>query len=106
MKILLQYLRPYRTYVIITLVLAAINSGFSLLDPLILGQLVKLAFEHQTTGSSKTWEQYLPAVLQLLALSVGVAMVSRIAKSFQDYFLNVVVQYIKVLIDPVVQTMH
>ena len=92
MKILLQYLRPYRTYVIITLVLAAINSGFSLLDPLILGQLVKLAFEHQATGSSKTWEQYLPAVLQLLALSVGVAMVSRIAKSFQDYFLNVVVQ--------------
>jgi ATP-binding cassette, subfamily B, bacterial len=91
-KILLQYLRPYRTYVIITLVLAAINSGFSLLDPLILGRLVQLAFEHQAAGSSKTWEQYLPAVLQLLAASVGVAMVSRIAKSFQDYFLNVVVQ--------------
>jgi ATP-binding cassette, subfamily B, bacterial len=91
-KILLQYLRPYRTYVIITLVLAAINSGFSLLDPIILGRLVKLAFAYQAPGSSQTWEQFLPAVLQLLLFSVGVAMVSRIAKSFQDYFLNVVVQ--------------
>ncbi len=92
MKILLHYLKPYRWLVAATLILAAINTGFSLLDPIILGRLVKLAFDHQAAGSTQTWEQYLPAVLQLLLASVGVAMVSRIAKNFQDYFLNVIVQ--------------
>jgi ATP-binding cassette, subfamily B, bacterial len=33
-----------------------------------------------------------PGVVYLLLCSIGVAMVSRIAKNFQDYFLNVVVQ--------------
>ncbi len=33
-----------------------------------------------------------PGVLNLLLLSVAVAMLSRIAKNFQDYFMNVVVQ--------------
>ncbi len=90
MNILLGYLKPYRWLVVATLVLAAINTGFSLLDPIILGRLVKVAFSHQTIAM--TWAQYLPTVLQLLMASVGVAMVSRIAKNFQDYFLNVVVQ--------------
>ena len=33
-----------------------------------------------------------PGVVFLLCCSIGVAMVSRIAKNFQDYFLNVIVQ--------------
>lgn len=90
MKLLLVYLKPYRHLVIITLVLAALNTGFSLLDPIILGRLVKLAFAHEANPLS--WEAYLPLVLQLLLASVGVAMGSRIAKNFQDYFLNVIVQ--------------
>jgi ATP-binding cassette, subfamily B, bacterial len=92
MHILWKYLQPHRNLVLLTLLLAAINSGFSLLDPIILGQLVKLAFDHQNASTAQGWEQFLPAVLSLLFASVGVAMVSRIAKNFQDYFLNVVVQ--------------
>ena len=92
MRTLLKYLHPHRALIALTLLLAALNTGFSLLDPIILGRVVKLAFEQQSPATALTWEGYLPILVQLLLASVGVAMVSRIAKSFQDYYLNVVVQ--------------
>ncbi len=93
MKILLQYLKPHKWLVFLVLLLAAINIGFSLMDPIIFGKLLNFAF-----GYSKNPEAYRPfgkfaqPVLLLLGASIGVAMVSRIAKNFQDYFLNVIVQ--------------
>ncbi len=42
MKILLKYLKPYKWLVVLTLFLAAINTAFSLFDPIILGKLVRL----------------------------------------------------------------
>ena len=99
MKILFKYLKPYRWLIVLTLVLAAINTGFSLLDPILLGKLVRLAGEYASSTSGITEKQFLwtfnfttPGVLFILLMSVTVAMVSRIAKNFQDYFLNVIVQ--------------
>jgi ATP-binding cassette subfamily B protein len=104
MKILLHYLKPYKWLVGLTLLLAAINTGFSLMDPIIFGKLVRLAtdFKYNPNQYGKTdfWSsQYFwsfstkyPGAILLLLCSIGVAMVSRIAKNFQDYFLNVVVQ--------------
>lgn len=100
MKILLRYLKPYRWLVAFTMLLAAINTGFSLMDPVIFGKLVNLAnnYKYDVAGYgtnesffwSFSWEK--PGVVMLLLSSIGVAMVSRIAKNFQDYFLNVIVQ--------------
>jgi len=112
MKILLHYLKPYKWLVILTLFLAAINIGFSLIDPILLGKLVNLASDHQAgpAGSihsnmsdhqffwdyskivrkGKIYTQL--GVFYILLFSISVAMVSRIAKAFQDYFLNVVIQ--------------
>jgi ATP-binding cassette subfamily B protein len=110
MKILLQYLKPYKWLVVLTLALAAINIGFSLVDPILLGKLVNLASDHQTTGGQLNfnwntffWDyerihrkddtHYLQmGVFYILLFSISVAMVSRIAKAFQDYFLNVIIQ--------------
>ena len=105
MKILLQYLKPYKWLVVLTLLLAAINTGFSLMDPIIFGKLVRLATdfkyhpENYSSNNSFWTSDYFwsfstkyPGVLFLLLCSIGVAMVSRIAKKFQDYFLNVIVQ--------------
>ncbi len=103
MKILLNYLKPYKWLVVLTLTLAAINIGFSLIDPILLGKLINLANGHQ--GSTKppshlysddrffnsfSWKA--PGVWFLLVCSISVAMMSRIAKNFQDYFLNVIIQ--------------
>ncbi len=43
MKILLHYLKPHKWLVILVLTLAAINIGFSLIDPILLGRLINLA---------------------------------------------------------------
>ena len=100
MKILLFYLKPYRWLVALTLLLAAINTGFSLMDPIIFGKLIRLAtdFKYNSAQLAKyggyfwSFNMKYPGVAFLLALSIAVAMISRIAKNFQDYFLNVVVQ--------------
>lgn len=99
MKILFKYLQPFRWLVFFVLFLAAINTGFSLVDPIILGHLVTLANTYQTNSAEYTWHTFFysfswqqPGVLMLLLCSVSVAMISRIAKNFQDYFLNVVTQ--------------
>jgi ATP-binding cassette subfamily B protein len=101
MKILLQYLRPYRPLMILTLLLSAINMGFSLIDPIILGKLVNLAADHQSVkpGGKYDWDRFFFSfskneygVLALLLASISVAMISRIAKAFQDYFLNLITQ--------------
>lgn len=98
MRILLKYLKPYKWLVLLTLLLATINQGFSLLDPIIFGNLVDLANRYINGGKQMTLDQFMFSftrpwgVIALLLASIGVAMVSRIAKNFQDYFLNVIVQ--------------
>ncbi len=107
MKILLQYLRPYKWLVVLLLLLAAINTGFSLVDPILFGKLVNLANEHQAAPGTFDWNSFLwtwewttrkgvpylqLGVFYIIILSVTVAMISRIAKAFQDYFLNVIIQ--------------
>src|SRR6187455_342564 len=111
MKILLHYLKPYKWLVVLVLTLAAINIGFSLFDPIIFGKLINLANAHQVLAAPDkhyTWHDYLflrldyinkngkpdhmYGIIWLLLGSITVAMVSRISKNFQDYFLNVVIQ--------------
>lgn len=97
MKILLQYLKPYKWMIALALLLAAINQVFSMFDPMLIGKLIdKFAnhpyhFDAQKT-LPRTQNQFLQGVMGLLGLLVGTAMVSRIAKAFQDYVVNVIVQ--------------
>jgi ATP-binding cassette subfamily B protein len=89
MMLLWSYLRRYRALLALTLVLAATNQVFSLLDPLIFRYVIDnyaLRFQEYTTG------QFFRGVLLLLLAAVGVAFVSRVAKNFQDYFINVITQ--------------
>lgn len=92
--------------VVLVLVLAAMNIGFSLIDPVIFGKLVNLAnyqadhhfnwndflFAKTTIPSKKGGTETLYGVVILVIASISVAMISRIAKNFQDYFLSVIVQ--------------
>lgn len=97
MKILLRYLRPHRWLVFLVLGLATINIGFSLVDPILFGKLVNLANDQinnklstERFFNSFSWEQ--PGVWFIVIASITVAMISRIAKNLQDYFLQVVIQ--------------
>jgi len=89
MKLLYSYLRRYWGLVALALVLAAVNQIFSLLDPLIFRHVID---QYATRYSEYTTEQFFRGVSLLLAAAVGVAFVSRVAKNFQDYFVNVITQ--------------
>jgi ATP-binding cassette, subfamily B, bacterial len=89
MKILYGYLKNYWQLGILALVLAAINQGFSLLDPLIFRHVID---NYATKFDQLTRDEYIRGVGLLLGGTIGVAFVSRIAKNFQDYFVNVITQ--------------
>lgn len=95
MKILFKYIRPYRPLVLLAFVLAAINQTFSLFDPMIFGKLIdgfaKSPFK-DANGNTRDQAAFLTGVGNMLLLLVGTAMVSRIAKAFQDYVVNVIIQ--------------
>jgi ATP-binding cassette subfamily B protein len=89
MRLLLGYLRKYTRLVLLALGLAAINQVFSLLDPLIFRHVID---DYATKYSQYTTSEFFRGVSLLLGAAVGVAFVSRVAKNFQDYFVNVVTQ--------------
>lgn len=96
MKLLYNYLKRYKWLVLLALVLAAINQIFSLIDTYIFSRIVD---DFATTPHLKTEHhdalsryQFVKGVGLLIILGMGVAMVSRIAKNFQDYFVNVITQ--------------
>ena len=89
MKLLYRYAKQYWALFLVALLLAATNQIFSLLDPVI--------FRHVIDGYATKYHQYTQAQFirgagLLLLAAVGVAFVSRVAKNFQDYFTNVIVQ--------------
>ncbi|HEX8153219.1 MAG TPA: ABC transporter ATP-binding protein, partial [Thermoanaerobaculia bacterium] len=89
MKLLLTYLTRHKKMLLAALVLATINQIFSLLDP----QVFRLIVDRYATKIGKMPEDvFVRGVLLLLLAYVGVALVSRIAKNFQDYFVNVIAQ--------------
>lgn len=97
MKILLQYLSPFRPLVLLALLLATINQCFSLIDPIIFGRIIDEFGKHPhffdtEQAQPRTENQFITGVLWLLLASMGVAMVSRIAKAFQDYTVSIVIQ--------------
>ncbi len=101
MKLLIKYLSPYKSLIMLTMALAGINIGFSLIDPILFGKLINLATRHLGQNNHPTlskndfffsfkWAK--PGVLYIVAASITVAMISRIAKAFQDYFQNLTTQ--------------
>jgi ATP-binding cassette subfamily B protein len=95
MKLLITYLKPYKGLVLLALLLAGINQTFSLFDPMIFGKLIDQFANHAKTnpnGSFRSENEFIKGIMGMLFLLVGTAMVSRLAKAFQDYTVNVVIQ--------------
>ena len=104
MKLLLSYLKPYKWLIFLALVLASINQVFSLLDPYFFGKLFEKYGVHAhevgyydshrnfVKTANRSQHDFIWGVMGFLGILISVAMVSRIAKAFQDYFGNVIVQ--------------
>lgn len=91
MKILLAYLKNYKGIVVLALLLAAINQCFSMLDPYIYGKILnRFGVGHETYKSDTA--RFIRDIIPYLLGVISVAMVSRIAKNFQDYYTSVIIQ--------------
>lgn len=83
--------------IFLAIILAAINQTFSLLNPIVSGKLLDRFVNHPHSVDkaglvSRDLSGYLSQSLVLIGAIMGFAMVSRIAKNFQDYVVNVVIQ--------------
>ncbi len=89
MKLLYSYVLKYKKTLFLALGLAVVNQVFSLADP----QIFRLLIDNYATKISLlTKAQFVHGVVLLLLAGVATALISRIAKNFQDYFVNVVTQ--------------
>ena len=89
MKLLFDYIKKHKKALTLTLVFAAVNQTFSLVDP----QVFRLVIDNYVSKiGSITTDDFLRGVGLLLLASVTAALISRIAKNFQQYYENVVAQ--------------
>ncbi len=89
MSLLWQYLKNYKNILAGALVLATINQVFSLIDPQIFRLIVD---KYASKANQLPHNIFLRGVVLLLLASVATNFVSRVAKNFQDYYVNVIVQ--------------
>mgnify|MGYP000858681821 CR=1 FL=1 len=81
------YLKTEKKILALALLTASINQIFSLFNPQVFGKIIDTYASHVTDFSKG---DFIRGVGLLLLLYVGLALVSRIAKAFQDYFVNTV----------------
>jgi len=90
MKLLYSYLIKHKALLFFALIMATINICFSLSDSVITGKLMQdcgVGFHKYKSNEFG----FIKAVAFWLGLSLGAAMISRIAKNFQDYFTNIII---------------
>ncbi len=94
MKLLYRYLRPYKGLIALALFLVSVNQVFSLLNPYILGHYLIDPYANRANiyRDHHDANGYFHGVILGLLMIIGAAMVSRIAKAFQDYVVNVIIQ--------------
>lgn len=89
MKILWTYLKPHRGLIILSLSLAGIAQLLTLVDPIIFGKIID---EYATNPGTKTENELVKGVSFWLGVAVVIALLARLAKTFQDYVMRLVVQ--------------
>ncbi len=82
MKTLWKYLRPQRNGVIFSLLLAATAQLLSLFDPVIFGKIID---QYATNKNHLTENNLIRGVLYWLLLALGIAILSKLCKSLQEY---------------------
>lgn len=82
MKILWKYLKPHKSLVFISLLLAAASQLLSLLDPVIFGKIID---QYATNKNSLSEEVLVREVLLWLLLALGLAVMAKLCKSLQEY---------------------
>jgi ATP-binding cassette, subfamily B, bacterial len=89
MKVLWTYLKPYRYWILLALILAGVAQILVLYDPIIFGKIIdKFAFHPGT----QVEEDLVRGVIYWLGIAVGIALAARMVLAFKDYVVRLVIQ--------------
>jgi ATP-binding cassette subfamily B protein len=89
MKILWKYLRPHSRLIFVALLLAATAQLLSLIDPIIFGKIIDEYANDQTNKGDK---ELVNGAIYWLLIALGVGIIARLARSFQEYVMRLAVQ--------------
>lgn len=89
MKIIWKYLKPFKGLLFLAMGLAAIAQVLELVDPIIFGKIIDL---YAVNTDGRTEQELISGAVRLLALAVGVALLARLARAFNEYVTRLVVQ--------------
>lgn len=89
MHIIWKYIRPLRWWVALSLLLAGLAQTLTLVDPLIFGLIID---QYVLNPDNKPDAVLVRGALWWLLLAAAVALAARLARTFQDYVLTLVVQ--------------
>jgi ATP-binding cassette subfamily B protein len=89
MKILWTYLQPYRAWIILALFLAGIAQLLSLYDPIIFGKIID---RYTLNPAHQSEAELVRSVLFWLGIALGIALIARLAITFKDYVMRMIVQ--------------
>lgn len=89
MKIIWKYLKPQQWLIVISLALAGASQLLNLVDPIIFGKIID---DYAIDPGNRTEDELVRGVVLWLGIAIAVALLARIAKSFQDYFSRLAVQ--------------
>lgn len=82
MKTLWKYLKPQQKLIFGSLILATVAQLLSLIDPIIFGKIIDDYATHPIVNTEK---ELVRGVLFWLLIAIGIALLSRLAKAWQDY---------------------
>jgi ATP-binding cassette subfamily B protein len=89
MKVLWIYLKPYRYWILLALILAGIAQILILYDPIIFGNIIDRFALHPGT---KTEDELVKGVIYWLSIAVGIALAARMVMAFKDYVVRLIIQ--------------
>jgi ATP-binding cassette subfamily B protein len=89
MKVLWTYLKPYRYWILLALVLAGVAQILVLYDPIIFGKIIDRFALHPGT---QVEEDLVKGVIYWLGIAVGIALAARMVLAFKDYVVRLVIQ--------------
>jgi ATP-binding cassette subfamily B protein len=89
MHIIWKYIRPLRWWVALSLALAAVAQVLTLVDPLIFGIIID---RYALNPDNRPDSALIRGALGWLLIAAAIALAARLARTFQDYVLAMVVQ--------------
>ncbi len=89
MKLLWKYLKPHSRLIALALILAGVTQLLNLIDPVIFGKIID---DYAGQVGKQSERALVNGVLFWLFVALGIALLARLARSFQEYIMRLAVQ--------------